>query len=126
MGRRADCSAADARALLGHARDFLEVASVASDKVRATNAVSAGIAASDAACCARLGSRSRAESHSDATRLLSTVEPHGAQMSRLLARLLAMKDDAHYGVRTISDAKAANAIRWASRLVGLAAEVVEL
>ena len=56
--------------------------------VAVANAILAGIAASDAACCAKLKERPRGQSHADATRLLSTVVPHGADMARDLERLL--------------------------------------
>jgi hypothetical protein len=63
------------------AESFVETAQMIADEttdefnpgVSASLAVLAGIAASDAACCARLGVRSRGEAHSDAVALLGTV-----------------------------------------------------
>ena len=65
---------AHARKRLADARKFLELAEMVADPneptslgVSAANAVLAGIAAADAACCAALGERSRSEDHRDAT-----------------------------------------------------------
>jgi hypothetical protein len=44
--------------------------------------VLAGIAASDAACCARLGVRARGQAHAEAVELLGTVEPGGTDMAK--------------------------------------------
>ncbi|HWH32493.1 MAG TPA: hypothetical protein VNU01_07460 [Egibacteraceae bacterium] len=66
--------------------------------VAASLAVLAGIAASDAACCARLKVRARGTDHQEAVALLAGVEPHGKRMARDLDRILKRKDDAHYGL----------------------------
>ena len=65
---------AHARKRLADARKFLELAETVADAneptslgVSSANAVLAGIAAADAACCAALGERSRSEDHRDAT-----------------------------------------------------------
>lgn len=62
-----------ARARLGKARDYLELAEVAFGAEKfdpaASNAVLAGIAAADVACCVRLGRRSSGDDHEAAARL---------------------------------------------------------
>ena len=88
-------------------------------------AVLAGIAASDAACCARLGVRSRGKAHSDAVALLGTVIPHGANMAKDLQRLLNRKDDSHYGVTFVSSVDPLRMISWARRIVASARVAVE-
>jgi hypothetical protein len=65
--------------------------------VAAALAVLAGIAASDAACCAKLQKRPRGHDHAEAIKLLGTVVPHGENMAKDLGRLLAAKDESHYG-----------------------------
>ena len=57
-------------------------------KAATSCAVLAGIAAADAACCAALGQRSRAQDHHDAVSLLRTVPDGGPDAARQLGRLL--------------------------------------
>ena len=85
----------------------------------------AGIAASDAACCARLGVRARGQAHAEAVDLVGGVEPHGADMAKDLQRLLNRKDDSQYGVAFVSASDAARMVGWAKRLLGQARKVVE-
>jgi hypothetical protein len=114
---------------MDHARAFLEVAELvgteqdelATPSVTAALAVLAGIAAADAACCARLGLRSRSQDHKQALALLTEVAPDGPAMARDLERLLAVKDDAHYGLLHVSAQRATAALRQARRLVDAAA-----
>ena len=69
--RTQQCGAEHARTRLSQARAFLEVADLVGDEhdnvatpgVAAALAVLAGIAASDAACCAVPGERSRGQDH---------------------------------------------------------------
>jgi hypothetical protein len=127
-GRSEACGLAQARLRLEHARAFLEVAELigtetdelATPSVAAALAVLAGIAASDAACCATLGQRSRGQDHRQATTLLAQVAPDGPAMARDLERLLAVKDDAHYGMLHVSSARVATALKQARRLVDAA------
>jgi hypothetical protein len=103
---------------------FLEVAEMvgaetdelATPGVATALAVLAGIAASDAVCCAALGQRSRAQDHRQATVLLAQISPNGGAMARDLERLLAIKDDAHYGMLHVSSQRATAALRQARRL----------
>jgi hypothetical protein len=107
-----------ARAYLGvadsvlHERDRDEYLNVA-----AGLAVLAGIAASDAICCVRLGCRHRGDNHRGAADLLRDATKDGAELAKALLRLLDLKDAAHYGVMVISSRKARDALRWAAHLV---------
>jgi len=91
--RTKNCSRRDAHVRLIQAESFVQTAQMVADEtaadfnpgVSASLAVLAGIAASDAACCARLGVRSRGEAHSDAVALLGTVIPHGANNGKRFA-----------------------------------------
>ena len=126
------CGKEDARTRWGRARAFLDAAELmgaeenqlATPSVAAALAVLAGIAASDAACCAALGQRSRGDDHRQALALLGQVTPQGAAMRRDLGRLLTIKDDAHYGTLDVSRARAAAAVRQARRLVEAAERLV--
>lgn len=129
--KESPCTPADARSRLRQAEAFVLVAdlaladntNVATPAVTAALAVLAGIAASDAACCTKLGTRPRGE-HNEAPQLLKTVQPHGPQMAKDLAALIAAKDESHYGVQLVSRAKAQQMLKRASRLVACASDVV--
>jgi hypothetical protein len=131
--RVAACTAADARTRLKTARAYLEVADlVLGEKERdeylnvaAGLAVLAGIAASDSICCARLRSRHRGDDHRGAADLLRTATPDGANLARVLLRLLDLKDEAHYGVMVVAARKASDAVRWARTLADRASQEVE-
>lgn len=130
------CDLQQARTPLRQADSFIEAADavllladgvddVATPSVAASLAVLAGIAASDAACCARLQSRPRGQNHVDAVPILATVVPHGIEMSKDLARLLQRKDDAHYGLSLVSEGDATKMVGWAKRLTARAQNVVD-
>ena len=74
----------------------------------------------NAACCAALGERSRSEDHRDATRLLALVTPGGDDAANALGRLLAVKNDAEYGLTNVSRAAREQALRQARKLVEFA------
>ena len=97
---------------------------MATSHVAAALAVLSGIASSDAACCARLKKRSRGQDHREAVDLLKSVHPDGPAMAKDLKRLLNIKDAAHYAPTMISSTAAGDAVTWAERLYGLAAEAV--
>lgn len=130
--RTQTCSAIQARTRLGHARKFLEVAELTAGEARdveyasaaAALAVLSGIAASDAACCAAHGRRSRGQDHRQAIGLVEQVEPGGAQAAKALRRLLSLKDEAHYGLFDIGGQDLRSALRQAGVLVEFAAEVI--
>jgi hypothetical protein len=130
--RTQPCSIAQARTRLAHARKFLEVAEMAAGEAADVEyasaatalAVLAGIAASDAACCAALGRRSRGQDHQQAVGLLGQVETEGHRASPALRRLLSLKDEAHYGLFDVGGQDLQAALRQAKTLVDFAAEVV--
>lgn len=132
-GRTQACDRSDALNRLAQAEAFLLAAELVVDddtddatpSVAASLAVLAGIAASDAACCARLGVRARGQAHAEAVDLVGGVEPHGADMAKDLQRLLNRKDDSQYGVAFVSASDAARMVGWAKRLLGQARKVVE-
>lgn len=123
------CSRSEALSRLRQAEQFLEVARLVVDEkaypVAAALTVLSGIAAADAACCARLGLMHRGQSHHGAVALVKTVEPGGPEMAKLLKRLLDRKDDVHYAPRVVSAVDAKKMVEWASKLVDLAAVAVE-
>jgi hypothetical protein len=129
MSRQPTCGPAEARARAAVARRYLEVAELTADEddapawrnVAVGNAVLAGIAASDALCCARLGRRSRDADHRAAVDLLTEVDQ---RLGRDLDRLLQVKDIAHYGTTLISDAKVRSCLRAARHLVEAAETTV--
>jgi hypothetical protein len=88
-------------------------------------AVLAGIAASDAACCAALGRRSRGQDHLQAVDLVEQVAPGGARAAKALRRLLSLKDEAHYGLFDVSGQDLQAALRQTKALLEFADEVVQ-
>jgi hypothetical protein len=133
MNRTPPCTKADARARFAVAAGYIEAAerTLLEENaqeflnVAAGNAVLAGIAASDAICCVRLGLRHRGENHRDATDLLRGATPDGTEIARTLARLLSIKDEVHYGIDVVASGKAEHALRWARKLVDRARQEVE-
>ena len=131
--RTQPCSRAEALARLAQAESFLTAAAlviddesdVANPGVAAALAVLAGIAAADAACCARLQLRARGQSHDEALALLAELVPHGVEMAKDLQRLLNRKDAAHYGTAFVPTAEAGRMVGWAKRMVERAARAVE-
>lgn len=131
--RTATCTRADATRRQDQAAKFLEVAGIvegesdeiaASANVAASLAVLAGIAASDAACCAALGRRSRGQDHRQAAEMLCDVSPGGQEAARHLQRLLDLKDGAHYGVLTLTGNDLKIALRSAQALVEFSAKAL--
>ena len=129
--RTEQCTPEQAQKRLADARKFLELAELASEEsdatsfnVAAANAALAGIAAADAACCRTLGERSRGEDHRDAIELVAQVSPGGSEAAKALRRLLALKNNAEYGLTGISRAKREAALRQARKLVEFAEGVL--
>jgi hypothetical protein len=89
-GRTGTCTRADARLRLRTARAYLETADLVIDEstrtefanVAAGLAVLAGVAASDAICCVRLGKRHRGEDHRGAAALLAEAYLMGGSSRR--------------------------------------------
>lgn len=133
--RTQDCNREDALSRLRQAESFVEVADmvitgsdngdVATPEVAAALTVLAGIAAADAACCAKLKMRARGRDHKEAVPMLGSVRPHGQQMSKDLERLLNRKDDAHYGLHLIGKGDTEKMLEWAKRIVSNARKVLE-
>jgi hypothetical protein len=126
-GRTTACDPAAARTRLRQAQAFVSVADLVFNEpddeepplrgVAASLAVLAGIAASDAACCARLGQRYLGQDHARAVGLLRTVQPDGEALAKDLERLLAIKDNVHYGGLSISLTDTKAALTRAHRMV---------
>lgn len=125
--RSKDCAPGEARARLRKARDYLELAEVALAAEKfdpaAGNAVLAGIAAADAACCVRLKRRSSGDDHEAAARLLRTVDEAAATD---LTRLLGVKYKAQYDHRSVTKHEAEQAVWRSQRLLALAERVLTL
>ena len=85
-----------------------------------SNAVLAGIAASDVICCRLLGMRSASWDHRDALALLESVPDIGKQAEGRLRVLLIIKDRAQYqhDDPTVSDAR--RSIRAMNALIAMA------
>lgn len=79
--------------------------------------VTAGIAAADVICCARLGRHSAGANHRDAIALLKLVD--GA-LANHLRRLLQMKPKAQYGALTVSGRELTTSARAVEALVAAA------
>jgi hypothetical protein len=113
---------------LRHAVRFLEVAQLVAEEgddldyssPSAALAVLAGIAASDAACCAALGRRARGQDHREAAALVGQIEPGGSKAATSLRRLLSLKDEAHYGLFDVGGQQLKSALRQANDLVEFA------
>jgi hypothetical protein len=131
--RTQTCGRAEARTRLEQAEAFVlaaelvleDTTALANSGVAAALAILAGIAASDAACCARLRRRARGQAHEEAVALLGTVEPGGTEMAKDLKRLLQKKDSASYGVAFFALGEARDLVGWAKRLIGRARTAVE-
>ena len=128
-GGRQSCTRTQAIERLARAKSYLDAALlVAGDEefpgIAAALAVLSGIAASDAACCARLGEHHRGPDHRSAVSLLETVDPGGKEMARDLRRLLDRKADAHYGFAGVGAADEQRMITWAQRLYGCASDAL--
>lgn len=84
----------------------------------------AGIAASDAACCAALGRRSRTQDHRDATAMLRGIAG-GSDAANDLARLLRRKDQSQYGFADVGAQQHLAAVRQARALVVFAERLLQ-
>ena len=129
--RQQACTRDDARSRLADARSMMVAADLVINDdtipgVAGALAVLAGIAASDAACCAVLGRRHRGQNHRDALKLVEAVEPNGPAMAKDLHRLLGRKDDAHYGLGALAAGEERKMVDWAHRLLSNAAATLEL
>jgi hypothetical protein len=126
MNRYVTCGRGQALTRTDVAERYLTVAEIAAEEdaeashnVAVGNAVLAGIAASDALCCLRLGRRSRSQDHRVAVEAIRAID-HG--LAHDLEKLLQLKDAAHYGDRLINTEKLISAVRCSRRLVEAARE----
>ena len=127
--RTAKCDRSHAQIRLTHAKKFFEVAELVASEgeaipeslsVATALAVLAGIAASDAACCATLERRARGQDHRQAVALVQQVFSGGVEAAKHLDRLLDIKETAHYGVIHVSVPELKSALRNAQALVKFA------
>jgi hypothetical protein len=131
--RTATCTIQDARQRLRTAQAYADVANLVLSEsqrdeylnVAAGLAVLAGIAASDAICCARLQRRHRGDDHRAAVDLISSAVPDGKTLAAQLVRLLDIKDSAHYGIQVVAPRSARDALKSAGRLINRARDEVE-
>lgn len=86
-------------------------------------AVLAGIAAGDAICGSILGERSTAEGHATAVDLLRSTEP-GRRLAPHLRRLVDSKTETQYTPALLTEARAADLVKAARRLVAGMDEVL--
>lgn len=121
-------AAADARAHLRKAQEFLEAAGYERDlglfNPAASAAVTAGINAKDAICLALTGRTDKSDDHGRAVAELKASGPAGAELASTLSRLLRLKTKAQYQPRSVAASDAVKAVEWAARIVEGAHEVV--
>lgn len=118
-------TAAEVRVRAEHARDCLLTAQtrfepggpMASNNTTGLNAVNAGIAAADAMCGSKLGYRSSSQDHKQAIALLAQALPEKKTAARDLGRLLEAKTLTSYGASHITEARASDLLKYATRLV---------
>ena len=108
---------ADARKFLEAAEMYVEDDDVSSWKVAGSNAVNAGIAASDVICGVVLGEHSRSGNHGDALVLLGEATQPDAAPRKHLNALLADKSSYQYGTAGVRKAAAKALVEHAAKLV---------
>jgi hypothetical protein len=127
--RTIPCTADIRQGRLLKAGRFLDAANLIADQpggeggntdAYATLCISAGIAASDVICCARLGQHAQGQDHNEAVTLLSRADSGSARHLRVL---LSMKTKANYSHAGISADDAKRAGRAAEALVERARRV---
>jgi hypothetical protein len=125
------CTAADTRGRLRKAEQFYSAAEtireLADDEddvgdAYVTLCVHAGIAASDAICCAVLGEHAQGESHVEAVQLLRRVRPDGVELGSALQTLLGFKTRAGYSAESVNADMRKRAHRAAEKLLLAARE----
>jgi hypothetical protein len=129
--RSGTCTRADARVRLAAARKYYEAAELLqgearegveeSGSVAATMAILSGIAATDVACCVRLGLRPR-DDHNRAKEFLESMTD-GDKAAKSLAQLISLKDTASYGLINITVKDLDVAMRQAKYLLDFAESV---
>ena len=108
---------ADARTFLEAAQLFVEADTVSAWKVAGSNAVNAGIAASDAICGLVLGEYSRGADHNDALALLQEATQPDTAPRKHLTALLSDKSGYQYGTAGVRQDAARALVEHAVKLV---------
>lgn len=96
---------------------YIEETDAASWQVAGSNAVSAGIAASDAICGHILGYCAQGDSHSDALDVLADATLPEKEARKHLTALLSDKSDYQYGTASVKHRAARALVQHAQRLV---------
>lgn len=127
QARTRPVNAAQVRAYVGKAEEYLSAAAAELDADRpiaATSlAIHAGINAADAVTGVRLGVRAAGQDHDEAIRVLRTAGSDGLAVAKELARLLPMKTRAEYEPDDVPKSDAARAVERARRIVETARRV---
>lgn len=120
-------SAAQARAYVSKAEEYLSAAVAELDAGRTIASTSlalhAGINASDAVTGVRLGQRAAGQDHDEVLVLLRTAGPDGQAVVKDLMRLLPMKTKAEYEPDDIPRSDALKAVDRARRIVNVARRI---
>lgn len=120
-------SAAQVRAYVGKAEEYLSAATAelgADRSIAATSlAIHAGLNAADAVSGVRLGVRAAGQDHDEAIGLLRTAGSDGMAVAKEFGRLLPMKTRAEYEPDEILKSDAARAVERARRIVEVARRV---
>lgn len=120
-------SAAQVRAYVGKAEEYLSAATAELDADRpiaATSlAIHAGIDAADAVTGVRSGVRTAGQDHDEAIELLRTAGPDGVAVAKELGRLLSMRTRAEYEPNDVPKSDAARAVERARRIAEIARRV---
>lgn len=124
--KKKPCEAVQARAYRDKAQAFLRAAEIVEanagvgdrlDDAVFSLLVHAGIAASDALCCAGHHERSSGDDHREALAMLRNIRPNGAELEHALSDLLASKSTAEYSPASVTAARVTAARRRAKYLV---------
>ena len=122
-------TAAQARAYMAKAEEYLDAASDslnASRRIAATSlAIHAAINAADVVTGARLGVRAGGDDHAQVLMLLGQAGPDGAAVARGLGRLLPLKTRAEYDPGDVPSATAARAVEQARGCVAAARRAIQ-
>jgi len=122
--RTRSVSAAQARAYVAKAEEYLAAASSELEfgrPIAATSlAVHAAINAADSVTGVRIGRRAASQDHDQVLSLLREAGQDGAEVERNLGRLLPLKTKAEYEPDNIPASEAARAVERAGRCVAVA------
>lgn len=120
-------TAAQARAYVSKAQEYLSAAVAELDAGRTiastSLAIHAGINASDAVTGVRVGHRAAGQDHDEVLVLLRTAGPDGQAVAKDLMRLLPMKTKAEYEPDDIPRSDAVKAVDRARRIVDVARRI---